>query len=112
MGFNIYPGKRTPFSCVEPYNTVLALHSISQYQDISIVLDNLAIEDIGRQIFDLECTPSFTLMNEIISHAITGITGPTRLEGDSDFSLNTLKSSMVDEHFRFLVTAASPLVSN
>lgn len=48
----------------------------------------------------------------MIGHAVSGITGPTRHYGSDNFTLNTLKDSMVpSEQFRLLVTAASPLVS-
>jgi tubulin alpha len=94
---------------VEPYNTVLAEHSIMQHQDASIVLDNEAIYDICHRIVDID-RPNLNSLNCIMSQIVSSITGPTRFSGRVDMQLSNIQTDLIPyERFRFLLPNYSPL---
>ncbi|KAJ0480575.1 putative tubulin [Helianthus annuus] len=49
LGFTIFPSPKVSTAVVEPYNAVLATHSMIEHTDIVVQLDNEAIYDICRK---------------------------------------------------------------
>ncbi|KAI7735418.1 hypothetical protein M8C21_033019 [Ambrosia artemisiifolia] len=52
LGFTIFPSPKVSTAVVEPYNAVLATHSMIEHTDIVVQLDNEAIYDICRKGFN------------------------------------------------------------
>jgi len=69
LTYDIFPTEILSKSIVEPYNTVLATHSLREYSDISIVLDNEAIYDICKLKLDID-RPTFRNLNYFIGQLI------------------------------------------
>ena len=53
LGFCIYPSPQVSTAVVEPYNAVLATHSLLELTDVAVLLDNEAIYDICRHCLDI-----------------------------------------------------------
>eukprot|EP00658_Telonema_sp_P-2_P000182 TRINITY_DN10059_c0_g1_i1.p1 TRINITY_DN10059_c0_g1~~TRINITY_DN10059_c0_g1_i1.p1 ORF type:complete len:102 (+),score=39.30 TRINITY_DN10059_c0_g1_i1:178-483(+) len=69
---------RVSTAVVEPYNAVLATHSLLEHTDVAVMLDNEAIYDICRRCLDIE-RPTYTNLNRLISLSLIHISEPTRL---------------------------------
>merc|ERR1712028_220104 len=54
LGFCVYPSPQVSTAVVEPYNAVLATHSLLEHTDVAVMLDNEAIYDICRRCLDIE----------------------------------------------------------
>eukprot|EP00658_Telonema_sp_P-2_P000183 TRINITY_DN10059_c0_g1_i2.p1 TRINITY_DN10059_c0_g1~~TRINITY_DN10059_c0_g1_i2.p1 ORF type:complete len:114 (-),score=42.94 TRINITY_DN10059_c0_g1_i2:23-364(-) len=78
LGFCAYPSPQVSTAVVEPYNAVLATHSLLEHTDVAVMLDNEAIYDICRRCLDIE-RPTYTNLNRLISLSLIHISEPTRL---------------------------------
>ncbi|KAF3619155.1 Tubulin alpha-1 chain [Capsicum annuum] len=65
--FTIYPSARISTVVVEPYNNVLSTHSLLEYIDMVVILDNKAIYDIFKRSLDIK-RPIYTNLNWLIRH--------------------------------------------
>ncbi|PHT45103.1 hypothetical protein CQW23_14261 [Capsicum baccatum] len=65
--FTIYPSAQVSTAVVEPYNNVLSTHSLLEYIDVVVILDNEAIYDICRRSLDIERL-IYTNLNWLIRH--------------------------------------------
>ncbi|CAA3007814.1 alpha-tubulin [Olea europaea subsp. europaea] len=74
LGFTIYPSSQVSTAVVEPYNSVLSTHSLLEYTDVAVLLDNEAIYDICRKSLDIE-RPTYTNLNRLISQFDGGTLG-------------------------------------
>ena len=54
LRFTIYPSPQVSTAVVEPYNSVLSTHSLSEHTDVAVMLDNEAVYDICRRNLDIE----------------------------------------------------------
>merc|ERR1712091_340405 len=70
LGFCAYPSPQVSTAVVEPYNAVLATHSLLEHTDVAVMLDNEAIYDICRRCLDIE-RPTYTNLNRLISPVIS-----------------------------------------
>merc|ERR1712153_216019 len=70
LGFCVYPSPQVSTAVVEPYNAVLATHSLLEHTDVAVMLDNEAICDICRRCLDIE-RPTYTNLNRLISQVIS-----------------------------------------
>lgn len=80
LGFNVFPSPQISTAVVEPYNSVLAMHSILDHTDVSIVLDNEALYDICRRNLDI-AKPTYTNINRIIAQVVSSLTASIRFDG-------------------------------
>ncbi|PHU14215.1 Tubulin alpha-1 chain [Capsicum chinense] len=65
--FTIYPSAQVSTAVVEPYNSVLSTHSLLEYIDVVVILDNESIYDICGRSLDIE-RPIYTNLNWLIRH--------------------------------------------
>merc|ERR1711959_597833 len=54
IAFCCYPSPQVSTAVVEPYNAVLATHSLLEHTDVAVMLDNEALYDICRRCLDIE----------------------------------------------------------
>jgi tubulin alpha len=66
LGFTIYPSPQVSTAVVEPYNAVLATHSLLEHTDVSVMIDNEAVYDICRRNLDIE-RPTYTNLNRLVA---------------------------------------------
>merc|ERR1711957_944408 len=67
LGFSVIPAPQVSTAVVEPYNSVLAFHSLLEHCDVTVELDNEAIYDICRRSLDIE-RPTYTNLNRLNSN--------------------------------------------
>ena len=53
LAFCVYPSPQVSTAVVEPYNAVLATHSLLEHTDVAVMLDNEALYDICRRCLDI-----------------------------------------------------------
>ena len=81
LGFTIYSSPQISNVVVEPYNSILATHSLIEHLDVSVLLDNQAIYDITSRNLDVE-RPSYTNLNRLIAQLISSLTTNLRFNGN------------------------------
>ena len=72
----IYPAPQMATSVVEPYNAVLATHTMLEHSDCSFLMDNQAIFQLCKKKLDIE-RPSYSHLNRLISQVgpVLGVFG-------------------------------------
>merc|ERR1711939_96345 len=80
LSFTVWSCPQVATAVVEPYNTVLCVHSLLEHTDVAVMLDNEAIYDICRRALDIE-RPTYTNLNRLISQVISSLTASLRFDG-------------------------------
>merc|ERR1712167_441720 len=62
ISFTVWSCPQISSACVEPYNTVLCVHSLLEHTDVTNQVDNEALYDICRRNLDIE-RPTYTNLN-------------------------------------------------
>ena len=69
ISFTVWSCPQISSACVEPYNTVLCVHSLLEHTDVTIMCDNEAPYDICRRNLDIE-RPTYTNLNRLLGQII------------------------------------------
>merc|ERR1712166_627116 len=111
LGFCVYPSPQVSTAVVEPYNAVLATHSLLEHTDVAVMLDNEAIYDICRRCLDIE-RPTYTNLNRLISQVISSLTASLRFDGALNVDITEFQTSLVPyPRIHFMVSSYSPVIS-
>merc|ERR1719324_1179539 len=70
LSFTVWSCPQVATAVVEPYNTVLCVHSLLEHTDVTIMLDNEALYDICRCNLDIE-RPTYTNLNRLLAQVIS-----------------------------------------
>merc|ERR1711936_829239 len=70
ISFTVWACPQVATAVVEPYNTVLCVHSLLEHTDVTIMYDNEALYDICRRNLDIE-RPTYTNLNRLIAPVIS-----------------------------------------
>jgi tubulin alpha len=110
ISFTVYPSQQSSMSVLEPYNATFSTHSLLEYSDVCMVMDNAAVYDICRRKLEIE-KPDFRNMNQVIAQTISSITLSLRV----DSALNTniskyLTSFLPYPRLHFFITSYAPLI--
>merc|ERR1711924_513624 len=73
--FTVWACPQVATAVVEPYNTVLCVHSLLEHTDVTIMYDNEALYDICRRNLDIE-RPTYTNLNRLLGQIISSLTAP------------------------------------
>merc|ERR1711976_847905 len=100
VSFTIWACPQVATAVVEPYNTVLCVHSLLEHTDVTIMYDNEALYDICRRNLDIE-RPTYTNLNRLLGQIISSLTASLRFDGAlnvdiTEFQTN-LEPTVVDE---------------
>jgi tubulin alpha len=87
LNFTIYPSPQVSTAVVEPYNSVFSTHSLLEYTNVAIILDNEAIYDICTRQLNIE-RPTYTNLNRFIAQVISSLTAPLRFDGVLNVDMN------------------------
>lgn len=110
--FDIYPSAETSTAVVEPYNCVLATHSLLEYADISIMLDNEAISGLCRRNLGIE-KPDYTTMNKLSAHVISLLTASLRYDSGLNVNLSEFQANLVCyPRVHFILSSCAPIIPN
>jgi len=73
LSFTVWACPQVATAVVEPYNTVLCVHSLLEHTDVTIMMDNEALYDICRRNLDIE-RPTYTNLNRLLGQIISSLT--------------------------------------
>merc|ERR1711970_1507329 len=80
LSFTVWSCPQVATAVVEPYNTVLCVHSLLEHTDVTIMMDNEALHDICRRNLDIE-RPTYTNLNRLLAQIISSLTASLRFDG-------------------------------
>ncbi|KAM5337789.1 tubulin alpha chain-like 3 isoform 2-T2 [Glossophaga mutica] len=111
LEFSVYPAPRISTAVVEPYNSILTTHFTLEHSDCTFMVDNEALYDICHHKLSVE-RPSYTIINRLISQAVSSITASLRFEGSLNVDLNEFQTNLVPyPRIHFPMTAFAPIIS-
>jgi tubulin alpha len=74
LSFTVWACPQVSTAVVEPYNTVLCVHSLLEHTDVTVMMDNEALYDICRRNLDVE-RPTYTNLNRLLAQIISSANG-------------------------------------
>merc|ERR1712100_841804 len=80
ISFTVWSCPQVATAVVEPYNTVLCVHSLLEHTDVTKLVDNEAMYDICRRNLDIE-RPTYTNLNRLIAQVVSSLTASLRFDG-------------------------------
>ena len=112
LGFAIYPSPNISTGVVEPYNAMLAMHSILEHQDVTVVLDNESMYNICKKYLKIE-RPTYSNLNRQIAQIISSLTASMRFNGALNVNIREMKQNLVPyPRIHFMLSSYSPFVSS
>merc|ERR1712093_70457 len=98
LGFCAYPSPQVSTAVVEPYNAVLATHSLLEHTDVAVMLDNER--------------PTYTNLNRLIGQVISSLTASLRFDGALNVDLTEFQTNLVPyPRIHFMVSSYAPVIS-
>lgn len=91
---SVTPAANVSETVVEPYNTVLAAHRLTESADIVQVLDNAAQYDICKNILQFKST-TYKDLNQLAAAALSSVTSGLRFPGQLNMDLRKLACNLV-----------------
>jgi len=111
LGFEVYPSPTISTCVVEPYNALLTTHWLTDYAEISVVLDNEAIYEICQKHLDIK-RPSYDTLNRLISKSISSMTASLRFGGELNMDLQEYQTNLVPfPRLHFMITSMAPITT-
>jgi len=111
LGFTIYPSPQLSSAVVEPYNSVLATHSLVEHTDVAVMLDNEAIIDICRKSLGIE-QPTFTNLNNLIAQVVSSLTASLRFDSSLNADIKDFETNLVPyPRVHFMLSSYAPVIS-
>ena len=96
---------------VEPYNTVLCVHSLLEHTDVTIMYDNEALYDICRRNLDIE-RPTYTNLNRLLGQIISSLTASLRFDGALNVDITEFQTNLVPyPRIHFMLSSYAPIIS-
>ena len=112
LGFTVYPSPQVSTAVVEPYNSVLATHSLLEHTDVAVVLDNEAIYEICQKSLNIE-RPTYTNLNRLIAQVISSITASLRFDGALNVDITEFQTNLVPyPRIHFMLSSYAPVISS
>merc|ERR1712196_269008 len=96
---------------IEPYNTVLCVHSLLEHTDVTNQVDNEALYDICRRNLDIE-RPTYTNLNRLVAQVISSLTASLRFDGALNVDITEFQTNLVPyPRIHFLLSSYAPVIS-
>merc|ERR1711979_161524 len=96
---------------VEPYNTVLCVHSLLEHTDVTVMYDNEALYDICRRNLDIE-RPTYTNLNRLLAQVISSLTASLRFDGALNVDITEFQTNLVPyPRIHFVMSSYAPVIS-
>merc|ERR1711943_165634 len=111
ISFTVWSCPQISSACVEPYNTVLCVHSLLEHTDVTNQVYNEALYDICRRNLDIE-RPTYTNLNRLVAQVISSLTASLRFDGALNVDINEFQTNLVPyPRIHFLLSSYAPLIS-
>merc|ERR1712225_232085 len=111
ISFTVWSCPQISSACVEPYNTVLCVHSLLEHTDVTNQVDNEALYDICRRNLDIE-RPTYTNLNRILGQVISSLTASLRFDGALNVDITEFQTNLVPyPRIHFMLTSYAPIIS-
>ena len=94
LSFTITPAPQVSTAVVEPYNHVLASHSLLEHTDCTFCIDNEALYDVCRRSLDIE-RPTYTNLNRLIGQVVSSLTASLRFDGALNVDLSEFQTNLI-----------------
>lgn len=106
-----------------PYNSVLAMHQLTEHADCVLPIENQALHDICNKMTQAggtvkvkghsgEGEKPFDRMNNIVANLLLNLTSSSRFEGTLNVDLNEISTNLVPfPRLHYLVASQTPLYS-
>ncbi|KAH0473027.1 MAG: uncharacterized protein KVP18_000351 [Porospora cf. gigantea A] len=109
--FATWPSPQMATAVVEPYNAVLATHSLLECSQVSVVLDNEAIYEICRKQLGIE-RPAYHNLNHLVCQTVSSITASLRFNGALNMDINEFQTNLVPyPRIHFMLSSYAPIIS-
>ncbi len=111
ISFTVWSCPQVATAVVEPYNTVLCVHSLLEHTDVTIMYDNEALYDICRRSLDIE-RPTYTNLNRLLAQIISSLTASLRFDGALNVDLTEFQTNLVPyPRIHFMLSSYAPIIS-
>merc|ERR1711906_30946 len=111
LGFTILPSPQISTAVVEPYNSILSMHTLLEHMDVNASVDNEAIYDICRRNLDIE-RPTYTNLNRLVAQCISSLTASLRFDGALNVDITEFQTNLVPyPRIHFVLTSYAPIIS-
>merc|ERR1712071_244801 len=111
LSFTVWACPQVATAVVEPYNTVLCVHSLLEHTDVTIMMDNEALYDICRRNLDIE-RPTYTNLNRLMAQIISSLTASLRFDGALNVDITEFQTNLVPyPRIHFMLSSYAPIIS-
>ena len=96
------PTKQVFTAVVEPYNTVLCVHSLLEHTDVTVMMDNEALYDSGG---------GGAVRDEVLQ-CISSLTASLRFDGALNVDITEFQTNLVPyPRIHFMLSSYAPVIS-
>merc|ERR1712194_126052 len=111
ISFTVWSCPQVATAVVEPYNTVLCVHSLLEHTDVTNQVDNEALYDLCRRNLDIE-RPTYTNLNRLVAQIISSLTASLRFDGALNVDITEFQTNLVPyPRIHFMLTSYAPIIS-
>ena len=111
ISLTITPAPQVATAVTEPYNHVLAAHSLLEYTDVTLTFDNEGLYDICRRKLNVE-RPTYENLNRLIAQCVSTMTASSRFPGIQNVDLSEYQTALVPyPRIHFMAMSYAPLVA-
>jgi len=107
--YSIFPSQSVSGTVVEPYNAILSIHQLLENSDMSFILDNEALHNVATNTLNVK-KPGYTIMNQLVSQVLCGVTASLRFPGTLNADLRKLGVNLVPfPRIHFYLSSQGPI---
>lgn len=111
ISLTITPAPQVATAVTEPYNHVLAAHSLLEYTDVTLTFDNEGLYDVCRRKLGVE-RPTYDNLNRLLAQTVSAMTASSRFPGIQNVDLSEYQTALVPyPRIHFMAMSYAPLVS-